>query len=316
MSDSLFVIKAFAVLSVVTAHMMFTDAFPVSESMRNAFGQIGVPVFLIISGFFFRREKGDSKTFWLKKIKTIALPWIVCAVGTFALSFIISHGRKNLLLDGIKWVFGINSWYWYLPVLFVLFALFKFIKRDILLYVCMSLTVFSVIISALGLFPYGTLINLYRNVFNWIGFFAFGILLRKYGILEKFIKLPILVISVAVLVCSIFLTSFLTNHISYINYCSLLVEISGFFAFLNISYYLSNVKLLQDIGRKSYLIYLVHAQIADVLNTRLPYNFVFFILRPILALMIVYLLICLLELFLKKTGLIKYGYILALGKKI
>lgn len=313
-SDCLFVIKAFAILSVVTAHMPFTSSFPLSENVRNTLGQIGVAIFFILSGFFFKREKGDSKRFWLKKAKTIVLPWVICGIGTFAFSIVLNRGKSNYFISAAEWILGVGTWYWYITVLLVLFALFKFLENDALLYIAIALTAVSVILSSFGKVPYNTVFNPYLNIFNWTGFFATGILINKHNILKKLINLPAAVISIAVLAFSAILTVRLPEVKAYINFYSILVEFSGFVLFLNISYLLSNVCLLQDIGKKSYLIYLIHMQIAGIINTRLPYNPLFFILRPIIALSVVYILVKMLELFLKKTGLIKYGYILALGK--
>ena len=63
-SDALYVIKSFAILSVIAAHMGFVPpenggSFSIAESIRLALGQTRVTIFLIVSGFYYKRRKGD-----------------------------------------------------------------------------------------------------------------------------------------------------------------------------------------------------------------------------------------------------------------
>ena len=67
-----------------------------------------------------------------------------------------------------------------------------------------------------------------------------------------------------------------------------------------------------DIGRKSYLIYLIQMQPAGMINTRLPYNVPFFVLRPFIALALIYIAVKLFEFVLEKTSLKKHAELFAL----
>lgn len=58
-SNTLYVIKFFAILFVISAHMTFITSDikqteVVADSIRNTLGQIGVPIFFIVSGYFYR----------------------------------------------------------------------------------------------------------------------------------------------------------------------------------------------------------------------------------------------------------------------
>ena len=105
---------------------------------------------------------------------------------------------------------------------------------------------------------------------------------------------------------------FKDGEVTYANRFCLLVELSGFLFCLNLSYALSGFGLLKDIGKKSFFIYLAHMQIAGVINTRLPYNTIFFILRPVIALAVVYIGAKIAELMLKKLKLSKMNFLIGL----
>lgn len=316
-SDTLYVIKSFAVLFVVVAHMSFitpnyVGRFLIADSIRNSLSIIGVPIFFIVSGFFYKRVKGDTKKFWKKKVKALIIPWFLFGIITFVLSALISGAYDNFPLRLIKWTLGIGSWFWYMPVQLALFVLFKFIKKDASLYISIIISIVSVMLTAFGIIPQVP-ISQYFNIFNWVGFFALGILINRHNMLEKLINVPVFIISFFVIVLSVILmVNFNDKAISYTNYYSLLIELSGFLFCLNISYALSNIKLLKDIGEKSFFIYLVHMQIAGFINSRLPYNAVFFILRPFVALAIVYIGAKITELIFSKLKISKLNFLIGL----
>lgn len=105
-SNTLYIIRAFAILSVILAHMPFTEAHPVAECIRNTLGQIGVAVFFTVSGYFYKRKKGDTASFWKKKAKGIIIPWLLFAVLTYAFSCVLNRSFSPISL--VKWVFGIG----------------------------------------------------------------------------------------------------------------------------------------------------------------------------------------------------------------
>ncbi len=314
-SNMWYVMKAFAIFFVVMAHMSFSGDYHTAEIIRTSIGQIGVVIFFISSGYFYSRKPDDSKVFWQKKLKTFFLPWFLIATGIFFLSAILFGMPENLPVAYLKNLFGVGTLYWYMTVTTVLMILFKFIKKDIFLYVCIVISVISVILSATGLFVYKGDFNQYLNVFSWVGFFTAGILLRKYNILQKLINTNFLIVSflgIAVAVIVAVLRNITIE--AYIDITSLLIEISGFVFVLNISNILANNNFFIDIGKKSFFIYLIHIQIVGIINTRLPYNALFFIIRPIAGLAVCYIIAKIFKFILDKFKLKKYSYIFGLDR--
>ena len=314
-SNSMFVAKAFAILSVVCAHMGFTNEYFVADTIRNCLGQIGVAVFFVISGFFYKRTEGDTKKYWSKKIKTFFVPWFLFATGVFALSVVLSRSLEGFPLSYVKYFLGIGSLYWYMLISCVMFAIFKYITKKWHLVLCIVISIISVYLTAYQVIPQLQYFNQYINLFNWVGFFALGILLRKENLLEKLINTKAFVISLVVLVASIGVAVLRGNEVkSYVDITSLFTEVFGLVFILNLSNWLANNKLLIDIGKKSFFIYLMHIQVAGVITTRLPYNVLFFVLRPFIALAVCYVVAVLFKCILKLLKLDKYSFVFGLDR--
>ena len=311
-SNTLYCLRAFAILSVILAHMPFGESFPVAECIRNVLGQIGVAVFFILSGFFYKRFKGDTASFWKKKTKGIVIPWILFAVLAFLFSLALNRDFSDIPVSLVKWVFGIGTWYWYLPMLLVMYAVFKFVKHEAILWVAVAVTAASVLLTAFGLIEHTEYFTQYTNVLDWVGFFALGMLLRKKKRLDKLTGALPFASCAIILGAAVWLSVLLDQNKAYVNYFSILTEISGFVFLFNVSSLLQKSKLLKDIGKKSYFIYLIQMQPAGIINTRLPYNTLFFILRPFIVLILLYAVAKLIEFILKKLKLSKYAYIFAL----
>lgn len=314
-SNSLFVAKAFAILSVVCAHVGFTNEYFIADTIRNCLGQIGVAVFFVISGFFYKRTKGDTKKYWSKKIKTVFLPWIIFAIGTFVLSVILNRSLDGFPLSFIKYFLGIGSLYWYMSISCVMFAIFKHITKRWQLILCIIISVVSVYLTVYHVIPQYQYFNQYINLFNWIGFFALGILIRKENLLEELINTKSFIISLIIVVASIGVAVLRGNEVkSYVDVTSLFTEVFGLILILNLSNYLANNKILIDIGKKSFFIYLMHIQIAGIITTRLPYNAFFFILRPVIALAVCYVVAVVFRYMLKLLKLDKYSFVFGLDR--
>jgi len=313
-----YVAKAVAVLQIIVAHMSLGEAQPVAEAIRIAFSQIGVPVFFVCTGFFYQRKRNDSRIFWGKKIKTIIVPYIIMATATFVLPVILSGTFKGFAAY-VKWVIGIGSPYWYMSVMLLCFLLFKCIchlerTKKAALFSCVGISVLSVLLSVIGVIQYNSYFNQYTNLLNWIGWFALGYLIREYGWLEKITSKMFFAVSCPLLILFVALSTGRTITIeAYVDQYSLPIEIFGVVCVLCLANALSNTKLLIDIGKKSFFIYLIHIQLAGFINARLPYNVVFFVARPIVAVAVCYVIAKFCELILKKVNLFeKYGVILGL----
>ena len=316
----LYTAKAIALLMIVGAHMSFGEQF-VEERFRISVCQIGVIIFFLCSGFFYKREDRDTGLFWKKKLKTVLIPWALMATGTFLLSLVLSRNLADLPLRYLKWILGIGTHYWYMSVMIVCFFVFKALTlpknqkiRDFLLIGCMLISLISVLLSILSVIGYNSVWNQYTNVFNWIGFFALGVMLRDKNWLDKILSLKVAIPAFLILIAFLVLSTLEDGPIeAYINPYSLPIEVFGSICVLETAWLLRQCKVIIDLGKKSFFVYLIHIQIAGLINTRLPDNTVFFILRPFLAVGVCYIIAKILEWVIKKTRLYeKIGVCVAL----
>lgn len=314
-SNMWYVMKAFAILFVVMAHMTFTGNYHIAEIIRTSIGQIGVVIFFVSSGYFYLRNPHDSKKYWTKKTKTLFVPWLIMSTAIFILSALLFGAPDNVLFAYFKNFFGVGTVYWYMTTITVMLMIFRFINKDILLYTCMTISVISIAMSAMGIIKYTDWFNQYLNVFNWVGFFALGVLVRKYNLVEKMINNKIALISLIGAVVTVVVAVIKGATIeAYIDFTSLFIELFGLVLILNLSIVLANNKLLIDIGKKSFFIYLMHIQIVGAINTRLPYNVTFFILRPFIGLAVCYIITVLFSFILSKLRLEKIEFIFGLNR--
>ena len=237
--------KGFAILSVICAHISSNHYFV--NRLFSSFGLLGVGCFLFLAGYFFY---GSINIIVLKKkIKMIVIPWLMCSSFTYFLSILISPNSFNII-SYISWVFGIGTWYYFVPVLFGCYVIFSISNSNwwsffliIINIICINLTMKGYI-SDIGI------LTKYINVFNWVGYFAIGMICKKFDLISKFNSSRLLkLFSVFFCFIMLILNVFLNINISYWGELSIITIISGVFTFLAIS---SSITFMNDIGKKSY----------------------------------------------------------------
>jgi fucose 4-O-acetylase-like acetyltransferase len=275
--------------------------------------RIGVVIFFSVSGFFYYNNKSTFVEFWKKRIVSLILPWLIIATMTFILKTILG-GIDNFIVDYLKWVFGVGSWYYYISVLLVFYLIFRFVKKnDFLLYLCLILNVISIAletynINVLTKFIFQTP---YLNLFNHIGYFAFGILCRKYRLDRQILENKWLFFtSLALTPISIYL--FYTFKIETdFHLITFAYKIPLMLIFFYLSSFVSKTKInnaISEVGKNTYFIYLSHMQIVQFICNRVPIAIE--ILKPIIGLAIMLLIVFIIKVVFKK--LLKWEYPLKL----
>ncbi len=129
-NDSIDFLKGIAIFLVVLAHCWILD--------REIFFFIysfHMPLFFCISGYLFSTRK-KFKDFFISKLKTLIIPYILFFIFSFAVSVTILH-RELTLVDGLKYFFlggkfcaNVCNWpLWYLQLFFIASCLFYFIAK-------------------------------------------------------------------------------------------------------------------------------------------------------------------------------------------
>jgi len=313
-SKQLYVAKVFAILSVICAHMTLTiekgQAGWLADKIIAIYGTIGVALFFLCAGYYYHREKGDSIVFWKKKLKSIVLPWVVCSVLTYLFNIVLSREAYSIM-GQLKWSMGYLTWYYFVPVLLFCFVWFKCSIKRRWLYIAMAISIVSNILTITRIWWVTEWCTPYTNPFNWLLFFALGILWRqKEEYIERIVTQRAVIVIVGIGFIVLFgLWAWYNMEISYWNSYSLLFEVLGCMCIIYLAWCFRNVVFLQRIGKNTFFIYLIHMQIAGIINTRLPQNAFFYLVKPIIVLVFIWLLI---EIAIKLACILKINKLLGL----
>lgn len=320
LSKTLYVLRAYAIICVAAAHCG-NFIYPQAEIIRSLIGTMGVPCFMICSGYFFNYFQ-DAKIFWKKKIRAIIIPWIVWGGITF--SVMVVHGGKVLALDeAIRWIIGYKTWLYFVPVLLSCFVLFRISVKKSWLALNLVLFVCSWSLTYTEVFMTNNIITLYQIPFNYTGFFMLGYILKEYD-LKKLLDLSNAV-KIGTCACFIALFLFYGAYAKGIGYwrslCSIPFELIACIVMFWFADILKNKKLLYDIGRKSFFIYFVHMEIGNglarvMLFHWLPTNLgkgecIIAFIKPIVIVVITYLVYICIKKVVLMIGLERYMWIIS-----
>lgn len=251
--------------------------------LTERLGALGVISFLFIAGYYFNPWKVGVKSFFLKKITTIIIPWVF--TGTIVYLVV----NKFDILTWLSWLVGIGSYLYYLTILMVCYLVFSFVKDTRLVYIFLALNVLSLCFTSFGLLDafiknyssYNT-INNYLNFFNWAGFFALGILCKNNfdTILRTFDKY-IMIILLSFL--SLLFLGFLIepNYGGYFSFLGLPCEVFGtILLFYCSKHRFFKKKIFHLLSDFTFTIYLIHFLVFPFRRI-LPQNQIFEFINPV-----------------------------------
>lgn len=315
-SNAFYVVKFFAIISVIFAHCSYRST-PTVQAITDLIGTIGVPIFLISAGIFFKPDE-DSKSFWVKKLKGIVVPWVIFGIITYAVSVIL--GSPFSITGLLCWWIGYGTWLYFVTILLVYYAIFKLVRWKGLPYVMIGVWLASMVLDVIGINPLTNLVGPYLNFFSRIGYFAIGIVLKDRGVMS--FQAPKLWIKLAFSVASLGtgILALVMNQLILVFVFKLLFVLVACVTLFLWSQSLSECKLLQDIGKQTYFIYFVHMQfgigVANIIFGILPtspiVNAVLLVVKPLTILAMVYVGIIVLLKLLSIMKLDKHKWIVGL----
>lgn len=310
-SNMVWTAKAIAALCVITAHSDFGSVQSHWLGMLlQRIGSMGVPVFLLLSAYYYRPEKFDS--FWtlMKSRMGTYCPWLVWAAITYLWSN-LRMGRTVDLHGFLQFFLGYNSLFYFLSVLMLLQVIFWLLRdQDIKVLAAVS-TIVSILSTELAAFGITDQViaqiglTNYLNVFNWTGIFAMGLYVQSVSqeAVVAYIK------NNAVWAMLIWVLLFLAgryierDEYGYFSILGIFMELVSTILLLWIAWEVCKKNWIVKLGKYSFGIYLVHINVVPVIYKFLGGNALGEILSPACAYAMSYFLICFAGFILKKVKL-------------
>lgn len=304
-SISIYIIKAFAMLSVIAAHVVEIDnSTPIELFISYSwklYGQVGVFLFFFFAGYCYQRTSNDGFEYWKRKLRFVIIPWIMCSTLTYILNYIkrMTSAESRIAYCWPQWVLGSGTWYYFVTEYVLFLFIFKFLaQKDIRLVLCIAITPISLVISSMGIMTKlltTFCLTQYLNPFNWIGIFALGIIIRKYNI-RLCRKLFILILEIIAGGCAYYLckqkifTYFHPISLLFELICALLI-IQGVYFLYDHLYPNGVLSMLEMFGKNSYFSYLLHMQIVQAFCRNLSGGTIKQLFSPVLGALLMFLLL-------------------------
>lgn len=294
-SNTISVIKAFAILTIICAHcstVASTASAPVqfASYLLQSAGCIGVPIFLGISGWLFASKTYTFKTLVVKKASSLILPWFV--IGTFVYLYVALR-KGGDIYSYFAFLLGIGSYLYYMSVLMSLFLVFWLLHRHaVFLTVLCILSLCSIVLSSLSTAAY-------CNPLNWILYFGIGFFLKQSGHTEKILsfctRFYLVFLSLALAVICLF--AFFRYPMNYWSHCYFLLLLPWVLAISGCARKWSENRILQTLGSYSFAIYLLHMPVAGITVhfTQAFHSVAVVLLRPFFILCCTFILLRLYE---------------------
>lgn len=297
-------LKALAIFCVICAHTspIYNESGQLSmllSEILNYLGTMGVPVFFLISGFLFSRNRKSFEEFWKGKIISIGIPWLFC--GTFLWLYVVIRKGGIGIRQWFLFMIGYDHSTYYLTVLMVMYLLFWRAKKIWHLPALICLSLVSIVSTGWGIgidFVNELIGSCYLNPLNWIVFFASGMYISQKNLLQSIKE----VTSKRQVIFLMFLMSTLYfamceiegEYIYYFARFALIAHVVNVFLILGLGHLISNIGGICDrcilyIGKTSFTIYLLHQFAAGLIvavSNRIDIALLVLI-RPFAVLMIV-----------------------------
>lgn len=295
-SERIWQMKAVAILFVVCAHCAgVLDTATIYSTHISLFmqslGSLGVPVFFMLSGYLFKYK--PFKVWWRAKIMNLVLPWLFCGAIVYIYMCIRKGGFS--LIGLVKWCVGYNTYLWFMTVTLVMIVLAECISYLCTVFNCKEEFVWGtwILVCILFLFleRYRIIVMLpYLNPFRWGWIFGLGVLLKKHISIGSLPVFPYSVLLGIIMVCWGTWKFGIITYWSRAWWCFALMVIVCALPFYVSRFYIG--KIISQIGKRSFSIYLLHMPIAgavaNLLNCISDPIGISVIIRPIIVIAITY----------------------------
>lgn len=315
-SYQIYILKIFAIFTIFFAHMPLSDTtltlsphFSWLARLYALLGMIGVPVFMFLSGYLYK--KGSLK----KRAIALIIPLLIWGSLTYLLHIAKEGIGSFSIINYFLWLVGSNCYLYFVTILFLIIVLYHFYENN---YIYILLGVVCIGLYESHLLHYSYPLTPYLNPLNFIIYFALGHLIRQNNLWRKISNGNALIgcLSAVIIVC-LFLAKDFWIHVWYFDLISVPVNVLVILLCVNLTGIIHNIHTQAiSIGKCTYVIYLSHMPIATTLNKVIPNYLNGFseTLKVVIAFAIVVIAVVILRELLFKIN--KIGLMKALGYRV
>lgn len=296
LSKQIYAFKAICLLSIVLAHTPYHGVDnQMAYNFLYSFSQFGVVGFFIVSGYFFLDTRKSFSQFWKGKLFTIFIPWFVAASMNYFKT--ILHGGFGIL-NYFYYLIGNRNIFYFLSMLVLCYLLlWKFRKNNKVLLFVIILTAASKYLTFIGILPDSSVdmnpfTNPYLNVFNYLGLFAIGCLMKnRKSKLQESIGITKTLIGIVLVAGG----SYLNGVSIYLDFFAWLMYVAGwlYLAYKLAFNYLYDVEHIVAIGKVTMTIYMYHLFLSTKFLTSdlMLNNWFAAVCRPFMIIAVIYAVI-------------------------
>lgn len=305
--QEIYYVKGIAIISVIMAHTPIVLQNKFTNQLWGNLGALGVPLFFIIAGYLFSLNTDSIKIFLYKKSKNLLPAWLFCGTLVYVISTLVGKKVERINVgDWSRFLLGEGSLFYYMTILCILYVVNFYIRKHLIgLIVIVLISSISILLTALG---YLENINLYLNPLNFAIYFVIGIMLKdKWGklleICQQYYIVLLGILSILLVVATY------TGQGGYTGMLTIPISLFGFCGVVG-SFRKDKIEIMQEIGKRSFSIYLLHMPIAGTVNILFNKLGIFMLIKPLVVIGVMMVGIKLIQSAEKKYGIINKWTIL------
>lgn len=309
----IWIAKGIAVIAIVACHCCHVNENAsflneVSYAIMNFWMRLGVPVFYFFAGYFMKND-GSYIEFWKKKTITIIVPWIV--TGTMVWLYIVLRKGGLTLAGWFNYVLLRKSYLYFLTDLITFYLLTWCVRGKKAIRIALGVLIVLLMINGVYTLKMVGFLGKYISLFNYVIFLTGKAVGDTGNLFCKNDKVGVIGIFVWVILHFWEVNILHDANVSV----SIVISLLGISSIIFIAKWMCKTRIgdvLNNLGKASFSIYLLHMPVAGVIANLLNRSEWFApltIFRPIIVIFITMFFIRLyLRLFPKNVFKVLIGY--------
>lgn len=186
------IVRAFAILCIISCHVfadyvtktaIFSTKFWYYALFLNSLRDIGVPLFVILSGSLLLDKYEPLKTFAKKRITRVLVPYLFWGtIFILAFAFVFNNNLNDLIFNVFSLTpEGIANFFWFVPMIFITYVVIFIINvlnhhNKNTMKITLIISLIALVLMNFNVLHYQKpLIDLYYSIFAVFGYFLVNV---------------------------------------------------------------------------------------------------------------------------------------------